>query len=314
MSRPPAVSESGPLPPLPKDHVDHPENWVTGDMPATDKQLGFISVLEKQHPELVPDGGLDKEAMDKSEACEVINDLKSGKVVRPPPDGKAEAEQKQGDGMESMSGPTEASTEGTSTGQENQEDEGTGGIDMEAIEATQKEVDGKLEKGETADDPIDVDASPEQPTSEDADDELSSVPTRKRRASNVKPPAHEDREDSLDGIAGDVDQPPAKKPRAEPSTTDGAKQDESSTADEKPTSHENGDSANGDADKTADDTAPGDGAHLDHPENWATGGDAPTDKQIGFIKVLEKQKGVSVDTDHLNKSEASEKIDELKKK
>ena len=46
-------------------------------------------------------------------------------------------------------------------------------------------------------------------------------------------------------------------------------------------------------------TNPGDDAHLDHPENLATG--------------LEKQKGVSKSEDRgMGKSEASEKIDELK--
>jgi len=60
-------------------------------------------------------------------------------------------------------------------------------------------------------------------------------------------------------------------------------------------------------------TVPGDEAHLDHPENWTTGGDPATDKQKGFLKVLEKQKGVPVgDLGGIGKSEASEKIDELK--
>jgi hypothetical protein len=60
-------------------------------------------------------------------------------------------------------------------------------------------------------------------------------------------------------------------------------------------------------------TVPGDEAHLDHPENWTTGGDPATEKQKGFLKVLEKQKGVPVgDLGGIGKSEASEKIDELK--
>lgn len=67
------------------------------------------------------------------------------------------------------------------------------------------------------------------------------------------------------------------------------------------------------ADGQNGDTVPGDGEHLDHPENWATGDDPATDKQKGFIKVLEKQKGATGgDVDHLGKSEASAKIDELK--
>ena len=64
---------------------------------------------------------------------------------------------------------------------------------------------------------------------------------------------------------------------------------------------------------TEESTIPGDEAHLDHPENWTTGGDPATDKQKGFLKVLEKQKGVPVgDLGGIGKSEASEKIDELK--
>jgi len=62
------------------------------------------------------------------------------------------------------------------------------------------------------------------------------------------------------------------------------------------------------------DTNPSDPSHLDHPENWATGGDPATSKQIGYIKVLEKQKGVSAPvSDNLGKSEASEVIEDLKK-
>jgi len=64
---------------------------------------------------------------------------------------------------------------------------------------------------------------------------------------------------------------------------------------------------------TEEETVPGDEAHLDHPENWTTGGDPATEKQKGFLKVLEKQKGVPVgDLGGIGKSEASEKIDELK--
>ncbi len=61
-------------------------------------------------------------------------------------------------------------------------------------------------------------------------------------------------------------------------------------------------------------TNPGDGEHLDHPENWATGYQPATDKQKGYLKVLEKQKGASVggSVETLGKSEASEKIDEMR--
>lgn len=86
------------------------------------------------------------------------------------------------------------------------------------------------------------------------------------------------------------------------------------TTSDPPTSDDNG---NGNTTATSpageDTTVPGDEAHLDHPENWTTGADPATDKQKGFLKVLEKQKGVSVgDVSGIGKSEASEKIDELK--
>jgi hypothetical protein len=60
-------------------------------------------------------------------------------------------------------------------------------------------------------------------------------------------------------------------------------------------------------------TIPGDGKHLDHPENWATGDEPATEKQKGFLAVLEKKAGEPVENmEGLGKSEASAKIDELK--
>ena len=53
---------------------------------------------------------------------------------------------------------------------------------------------------------------------------------------------------------------------------------------------------------------------LDNPAKWVTGGDAPTDKQKGFIATLAQSTGEDVDPDSLTKGEASLKIDELKKK
>ena len=54
-----------------------------------------------------------------------------------------------------------------------------------------------------------------------------------------------------------------------------------------------------------------------HRLSLHTGDEPATDKQKGFIKVLEKQKGAAAasaagDVENLGKSEASEKIDELK--
>ena len=53
---------------------------------------------------------------------------------------------------------------------------------------------------------------------------------------------------------------------------------------------------------------------LDNPSKWVTGGDAPTDRQKGFIGQLAESTGEDVDPDSLTKGEASLKIDELKKK
>jgi hypothetical protein len=57
--------------------------------------------------------------------------------------------------------------------------------------------------------------------------------------------------------------------------------------------------------------------HLDHPQSWATGGEAATNKQKGFVKSLESQhdiaEGDKVDTAHLSKTDASIAIDHLKK-
>ncbi|KAL8787135.1 MAG: hypothetical protein Q9213_002351 [Squamulea squamosa] len=53
-------------------------------------------------------------------------------------------------------------------------------------------------------------------------------------------------------------------------------------------------------------------SQLDKPSQWATGADAPTEKQKGFISTLAASKNVDVNPDSLNKSEASLKINELK--
>jgi len=75
------MADPASLPPLPKNHLDHPENWATGTEPATDKQKGFIKVLEGQHPDAVPEGGIDVADIGKSEASEVIDKLKNGQKV-----------------------------------------------------------------------------------------------------------------------------------------------------------------------------------------------------------------------------------------
>ncbi|KAG7007450.1 hypothetical protein G7Y79_00009g025590 [Physcia stellaris] len=53
-------------------------------------------------------------------------------------------------------------------------------------------------------------------------------------------------------------------------------------------------------------------SQLNNPAQWATGADAPTEKQKGFISTLAASKNADVNPDSLNKSEASAKINELK--
>ena len=166
-------------------HLDHPENWTTGDEPATEKQKGYLKVLESQKGVSVGDIS----SIWKSEASEKIDQLVAGKSS------------------------TTSSNTNTS-------------------------------------------------------------------ASTTSVPA-------AAAAAGDSTETTTKTSGG--STTN---------------------AASGAADA---ETVPGDEAHLDHPENWTTGGEPATDKQKGFLKVLEKQKGVEVgDISSIGKSEASEKIDELK--
>ena len=54
-------------------------------------------------------------------------------------------------------------------------------------------------------------------------------------------------------------------------------------------------------------------SQLNNPSQWATGSDPPTSKQKAFLSTLASQKGATdVGPSSLNKSEASQKIDELK--
>ena len=52
-------------------------------------------------------------------------------------------------------------------------------------------------------------------------------------------------------------------------------------------------------------------SHLDQPQNWATGSDAPTDKQLNFAQQLADQKGMDLPSD-LDKASASAFIDKAK--
>lgn len=53
---------------------------------------------------------------------------------------------------------------------------------------------------------------------------------------------------------------------------------------------------------------------LDSQTKPLTFSTAPTAKQTSFLNTLSSSKGVEVDTNNLNKSETSQKIDELKNK
>lgn len=54
-------------------------------------------------------------------------------------------------------------------------------------------------------------------------------------------------------------------------------------------------------------------SQLDNPSQWATGAEPPTSKQKSFISTLAAEKNASdIDPSSMNKSEASQKINELK--
>jgi len=61
-----------------------------------------------------------------------------------------------------------------------------------------------------------------------------------------------------------------------------------------------------DAAKKSDET-------LQHPENWTTGGESATGKQAGYIKAMASRAGEDVNVEGMSKTEASEKISDLKK-
>lgn len=53
---------------------------------------------------------------------------------------------------------------------------------------------------------------------------------------------------------------------------------------------------------------------IQNPESWTTGGDAATGKQAGYIKAMANKAGDEINTDGLSKTDASEKIEDLKSK
>lgn len=56
------------------------------------------------------------------------------------------------------------------------------------------------------------------------------------------------------------------------------------------------------------------GAPIQDPQSWSTGDDPATAKQTGYIAVMAKEAGEEVKTEGLGKTEASERIGELKGK
>ena len=56
------------------------------------------------------------------------------------------------------------------------------------------------------------------------------------------------------------------------------------------------------------------GEPIQDPKGWATGDDPATGKQTGYIAVMAKEAGEEVKTQGMGKTEASEKIEELKGK
>jgi hypothetical protein len=148
------------------------------------------------------------------------------------------------------------------------------------------------EKEEKVDEPIEVDDKPSAPKTETKSSTETNAETKPTKLTPSKPK-----------VDNAQTTPPTTGESTKPTPNSDVVKTPSTTADAPPVT----------ATGAGGDTIPGDQSHLDHPENWATGGDPATDKQKGFLKVLEKQKGVEVgDVSEIGKSEASEKIDELK--
>ncbi len=149
------------LPPLPADHLDHPDQWATGEEPATDKQKGFVKVLERQHPDLVPDQGLKVDSMGKSEASEIIDHLKSGKKV-------AETSREEGPNGVAKDGTDEKVSQSTGT----REDEKI----VEDLEKQVRDIEKEEKVGEKRKDaPSTTQMGTKETTDGDADDEESEV-------------------------------------------------------------------------------------------------------------------------------------------
>lgn len=154
--------------------------------------------------------------------------------------------------------------------------------ELDGVEGTI--ADDEKEEEEPTDDKIDEDMKPNEQRKEDGKE-------------NGKEAAKDDDKDEQNADVARV----AKKAKTD--TADGDKDNKAS----------NDASSISGATVSKGDTVPGDGKHLDHPENWATGDEPATEKQKGFVAVLEKKAGKAVsDKENMGKSEASEIIEELK--
>ncbi|WRT63217.1 uncharacterized protein IL334_000120 [Kwoniella shivajii] len=302
------MADPNSLPPLPKDHLDHPEQWATGAEPATGKQKGFIAVLENKNPGLIPEEGLDKDALGKSEASEIIDSLIKGEKVN--------QDHNQSDGEDTNGASEKAGKKETEPVNEEQE-------------KPEEKVGEKRKASSTTveDEPI-LSNKKNNETKQEGTDETSSSKDDEMDGKDLK----DSKQTTLDGVFGkdstskndEVEKEEkengnedraTKKPRLDDATSPVSKQDISSKQTQPPTSEPPTTSVSDDVAPATkeNDTIPGSPSHLDHPENWATGDDPATEKQKGFIKVLEKQKGTGGENvDGLGKSEASEKIEELK--
>ncbi|KAK4683778.1 hypothetical protein P7C73_g6451, partial [Tremellales sp. Uapishka_1] len=313
------MADPSTLPPLSPNHLSHPETWVTGDDPATGKQKAFVASLEAQHPDLVPKEGLDVDGLGKSGASEVIDALKKGKeVLEPRKGGAGKDEQVSAIGEKGKEVDVKGGKEGDDAGAKEPEEEGgeqvgekrkapsktptkkTGSSPIPSKSAPAKEP-TETEKDEDDAD-IDMNGKDAKPSKQSTLDHLISHPPTQGAGTETETlPLPEDTVSSG---------PPKKKAKSN-GTTSSTKTSEPEPSASKPVETASANPV--EADKS-EDTVPGDSNHLDHPENWTTGADPATEKQKGFIKVLEKQKGAGEKSvDAIGKSEASERIEELQK-
>lgn len=56
------------------------------------------------------------------------------------------------------------------------------------------------------------------------------------------------------------------------------------------------------------------GKPIQDPDSWTTGGESATGKQTGYIQVMAREAGESIDTTGMGKTDASKTIEQLKEK